>query len=240
MHQSGNYRKPARKVTFLGFSPLPLKAIVGTTPPLGAEVMSIVKSLRIERGLSQKELARKSGIDPRTLRKIEAGEHVSAVSLNAVERVLEASVTTETDKRETRQNLMPAKTFWFYASILFAASVIVTIVGYTDTPLTFGFAMFGLIYFLFGIPVAYMALVMPHRGNTRIDIDIPADDSDLRDPLNQVKTWLGREDVSVSDLRYDQDRFRFSAYVDYDVHEYPSIIRKLSDFGINVAVQREA
>jgi transcriptional regulator with XRE-family HTH domain len=199
--------------------------------------MTIIRNRRIQLGTSQKDLARKAGIDARTLRKIESGEHVSAVSLNAVERVLGIGAQTSDIERGGRQNLFPLRKFQFIVGLfyttVFAMIAVFAFNGSSNIILATPIAIMSFPL----VAVFYWAFVVPSRGNTRIEIRASLSKAEnLADPLNKVKGWLGRQDVTIEKVRVEGSDFKLVAYVDYDFHEYPAVIQKLNGFGVEAMI----
>jgi transcriptional regulator with XRE-family HTH domain len=203
--------------------------------------MCTLRETRINKGISQKALAKLAGIDARTLRKIENGDHVSEVSFNAVEKALGVASDKAGDTRQSRQKLVESQTFYLYAGAFYAAVFcIVALFCYADS-----------VYWALSVPILiiaspvtvflYYLLVSPGRGNTCVEFKTTLSQGfDLSDPLQRAKEWLGREDVMVGNVEFDGDQFRFQAFADYDFHEYRSLINKLRDFGLIVSVRSAA
>jgi hypothetical protein len=200
--------------------------------------MCKIRETRINKGISQKALAKRAGIDARTLRKIENGDHVSDVSFNAVEKALGVTSSNSGETRKSRQKLVKPQTFWLYTGGFYAAILgISALLGFAGSPYLSLFAP----VLAFGCPVTialYHLLVTPSRGNTRIEFKTTLSQAfDLGDPLQKAKEWLGRDDVMVGNVALGGDQFGFVAFADYDFHEYPSLIDKLKRFDLDVTVK---
>src|SRR5262245_27165344 len=59
----------------------------------------ILKQLRISHHLSQEQLAQMSGLNVRTIQRIESGQNASVESLNCLAAVLEVDITTLTQEK---------------------------------------------------------------------------------------------------------------------------------------------
>jgi len=82
----------------------------------------ILKQLRISRHLSQEQLAQMSGLNVRTIQRIESGQNASVESLKCLAAVLEVDIPTLTqekfviDKNSSNWRTLP---FWLRGWILF-------------------------------------------------------------------------------------------------------------------------
>jgi transcriptional regulator with XRE-family HTH domain len=206
--------------------------------------MNAVREARIQRGLSQKELARLAGFDARTLRKIESGEHVSDVSLAAVERVLgvaaRSSPVAPADgrttvwrflKMATAVQVVPAAIWilWYaLAAVEDFTRAVPLLVGATAC-----FVFFGLL-----LGLIYRSDLPP---NTRIDMGFDASHSDvLANPLSKVRSWLGKGDLDVGQVTADAGGYKMAVFGDFQLSEYPTIVERLSNFGVVATVSRVA
>ena len=85
----------------------------------------ILKELRIRRHLSQEQLAQMSGLNVRTIQRIESGNNASVESLKCLASVLEVDVATLTQERmmvdknsDTWRNLPLWLKWWFFFNYL--------------------------------------------------------------------------------------------------------------------------
>jgi DNA-binding XRE family transcriptional regulator len=206
--------------------------------------MSAIREARINKGLSQKELARAVGIDARTLRKIENDEHVSDISRRAVERTLGVSV-----QGTIKPSSLPTHGWQFYTLFWCAVmGIIVALVGATrwfvERPFdvseygALAVAIFLIVFFAAGI---FVLMLIPVRGNTRIEISGGFDrSSDLSAPLEMAKGWLGRQDVTLGKITTDKAGYRLNVFTNLEVLDYPTVIAKLKDFGLEASLHRAA
>lgn len=81
----------------------------------------ILKQLRISRHMTQDQLAQMSGLNVRTIQRIESGHSASLESLKCLASVLEVDVSTLTEERimidkksDNWKRLSPWLKFWFF------------------------------------------------------------------------------------------------------------------------------
>jgi transcriptional regulator with XRE-family HTH domain len=198
--------------------------------------MTTIRDARVKRGISQKELARAAGIDARTLRKIENGEHVSDLSQKAVEQVLgvSAEVAVPTASQSARRG--------FNYRIKFGLSVVaflILVLGicWGSGPL-FWPAYVAMSFIVLTVSAAYYWVDNePLPGNTYIEIraDLAAAVG-FGDLHEMAKGWLGRSDITVRRIVTDKSGLRFTVRGDFDVREYPGLVQKLRGFGLDASV----
>lgn len=202
--------------------------------------MSVIREARVNKGMSQKELARAVGIDARTLRKIENGEHVSDISKRAVERTLgvsaEETIPASASAPLGRQFYV---TYWLCVAAAIAAMVSAA-TWFIDRPFNMGdyagvyILSFLIIVFAFGLFALNLA---PVRGNTRIEISAGLDRAtDFANPLETAKGWLGRPDITIGKIATDGKGFRLHVFGDFEVRDYPALVSKLRGFGLEASV----
>jgi transcriptional regulator with XRE-family HTH domain len=202
--------------------------------------MNSIRDARIKMGLSQKELARNAGIDARTLRKIENGNHVSEVSLHAVERELGVSAC-ENVLRTPKGPIVTAQGFLIgiigYYAALFGVGWLLHVMESQAWMLVVALAAMSMIF----IGPLYLVGFGPDRGNTCIKIKAPLSRAnDVANPLEMAKGLLGRDDVMVGHVEFDGASFGFVAFADYEFREYPSLIAKLKNLGVDATVSSAA
>jgi transcriptional regulator with XRE-family HTH domain len=85
----------------------------------------ILKQLRISRHLSQEQMAQMSGLNVRTIQRIESGQNASVESLKCIAAVLEIDVSTLNREKfmiektsDNWQNLPLWLKFWFFINFL--------------------------------------------------------------------------------------------------------------------------
>ncbi len=85
----------------------------------------IVKQLRINRHLSQEQLAQMSGLNVRTIQRIESGHNASVESLKCLAAVLEVDIATLTQEKFMIDTQSPNwqshplwLRWWFYLNVL--------------------------------------------------------------------------------------------------------------------------
>lgn len=204
--------------------------------------MSAIREARISKGMSQKELARTVGIDARTLRKIENGEHVSDISKRAVERALR--VSTQEAVPVAASAPLGRQFFWKYWGAV--ATMVTALVGganlLIDKPFDggvyggIGVVSLLIVFFAFGF---FAVMVAPVRGNTRIEILVGSDGAvDVSNLIEDAKGWLGRQNVTLGQISTDNNGFRFHVFSDFEVREYPALVAKLRDFGLEASIHR--
>lgn len=203
--------------------------------------MNSIREARIRMGLSQKELARNAGIDARTLRKIENGDHVSEVSLHAAERALGVATREDGVQRKIeRKALVAPKVFCICAFVFYV--LLIALAWYIHRELQSDgwqvVAALGVVCAVVAAPIYIFAVdAGPDRGNTCIWFKAPLTSAnDVDNPLEMAKRFLGRDDVMVGDVEFDGASFRFVAFADYEFREYPSLIAKLKNLGVDATV----
>ncbi|HTN02844.1 MAG TPA: helix-turn-helix transcriptional regulator [Planctomycetaceae bacterium] len=196
--------------------------------------MTSLKEIRIKQGRSQKEVARAAGIDARTLRKIENGEHVSEVSLHAVERVLRACEDSPpTQPRPKPLSMLRSLIADFFPPLLLIGCGLVVLA--VSVHLAVGFLALGL-----WILLAYMFVrLQPVQPNTAITIMAAAatiTPRHLSNPALAIKEWLGREDASLTEFKTNATGATYLVKANITTREYADIVARLHGLGLSATV----
>lgn len=199
--------------------------------------MSSIRERRTELGMSQKELARRSGIDARTLRKIENGEHVSDLSIAAVESILGISAPRDAIRHDTlTPTISPAALMTF---LKFTAPISLVLFWYFlgDNPETWIPAF--VLCLVISLPAIALAALLTStpQGNTRITVSGAISTAEtIKDPRQRARQWLGREDVFVKAFKVAENDFEMVVSSEYKPSEYASLSKRLSEFGLKVQI----
>lgn len=195
--------------------------------------MSDIRQARIQQGRSQKEVARDAGINPRTLRKIESGEHVSEVSLQAVQRVLAIHGHHAAPARWPRlkPDLADIAALAFPVALLGVGASIWML----SVHLAVGIMAFGTVLSL----LLLAAWLQPCPPNTTIVIS--TDNSSvprhlLSDPLLAARSWLGVKNLCVRQFKADGDRLTYVILADLDSADYADVATRLRSKGLEATV----
>lgn len=199
--------------------------------------MSTIRDARVRLGLSQKEVAYQAGIDARTLRKIENGEHVSDVSRMAVERIVGAAAKPQ-PKRKSRFNSVKIVDYSKTALLLMTVSALAGFF-YMSGSGTYGVDSFVKLCVLYCLLITTPSLLIAYHdhSNTRIDISRPLSHSgEINQNLENAKAWLGREDIKIGPVTFQDERFKFSIFANIDFSEYARLAERLTGFGVDAKI----
>jgi len=202
--------------------------------------MKSIRATRTAKGISQKELARKAGIDARTLRKIENGEHVSDVSMNAVLNAMD-SYTIPSDSAEEynrRTKLSLVKFCWSLVAVLAGIWIVTSLVmPYYRDAYMFGLACSAIVLVLSG--PAFLVTSWEPRWNTRIEIDADTTQTGSLPLLTEtMKVWIGRSDLTLGPVSTVGERLNLVAFSRFELSDYHGISARLQSLGLRAKITR--
>ena len=202
--------------------------------------MNAIRNTRMKLGLSQKDLARRAGIDARTLRKIENGEHVSELSLTAVEHILGISTTPRApSKARPSTRAFP----WRRSLVIMAVLAAILIIGYAGS-FYFEAAIHLMIAAVacatvFGLLTLFTYFMGREIRNTRIEIVADSSAIDGSDDiLERLKAWLGRDELCMTSLKVSGSQAQATLVADCEISEYIPLSRHLEALGLKVTFTR--